>query len=81
VRYYYPDIYYVNYLKPHVLKEIAEKNDNFWLLMPFHYVKSPYTILKDNGSGEDFPSIYDISEKKELRATKAFYFKRRDGLR
>ncbi len=79
VRYYYPDIYYVHYLSPHTLKEIAEKNDNFWLLMPFHYVKSPYAILKDNGSGEDFPNIYDISEKKELRATKAFYFKRRDG--
>jgi hypothetical protein len=78
IMYYYPDIYSVNFFSSNVLKEIMKKKDNFWLLMPSHYGESPYKILKDNGGGEDFSNMYDLSEKVELKTTKALFFKRRD---
>lgn len=78
IRYYYPDIYSVNFFSADPLKEIMKKKDDFWLLLPSHYGESPYKILKDNGGGEDFFNRYYLSEKMELRTTNAFYFKRRD---
>ncbi|MBL7130465.1 MAG: glycosyltransferase family 39 protein [Candidatus Omnitrophica bacterium] len=77
IRYYYPDIYRVNFFSPDALKEIVERKGNFWLVLSFGY-KEPLEFLKNEGVAEDFGSIYYLSEKVGLKATRLFFFKRRN---
>jgi len=76
IKYYYPDIYSVNFFFPDTLKKIMRNRVDFWILVPFGY-KELLEFLKNEGVDEDFRNIYHLSEKVELKVTKAFFFSQR----